>query len=168
MALLTVTDAAKAFDISRTTVYEKIKSGELSRNSDKLIDTVDLVRLFGEPGAPKPEQSASVQSNEMATDLLDMVKKKDEQLALVRAELNDTQTRLNEHREAARALMSPEDFSKKESEWKAALAERQQQLELAKSEAKELEKSASDELSAWKKRSLFDRIFNNEPKLERS
>lgn len=45
---LTVTEAAKAAGVSRTTIYEKIKDGELSRVNGK-IDTAELLRVFGTP-----------------------------------------------------------------------------------------------------------------------
>ena len=42
-------DASKAFKKSRTTIYEAIKSGELSRDSDGLIDLSELIRVYGNP-----------------------------------------------------------------------------------------------------------------------
>ena len=42
-------DASKAFKKSRTTIYESIKSGELSRDHDGLIDLSELIRVYGNP-----------------------------------------------------------------------------------------------------------------------
>lgn len=42
-------DASKAFKKSRTTIYEAIKSGELSRDHDGLIDLSELIRVYGNP-----------------------------------------------------------------------------------------------------------------------
>jgi hypothetical protein len=42
-------DASKAFKKSRTTIYEAIKNGELSRDSDGLIDLSELIRVYGNP-----------------------------------------------------------------------------------------------------------------------
>jgi hypothetical protein len=42
-------DASKAFKKSRTTIYEAIKSGELSRDNDGLIDLSELIRVYGNP-----------------------------------------------------------------------------------------------------------------------
>ena len=53
MAKLSISKAAKEWGISRKTVQDAVKSGDLytesgERNS-KNVDTVDLLRLFGEP-----------------------------------------------------------------------------------------------------------------------
>lgn len=50
---ISVTKAAKEWSVSRTTVYEKINNGELSRTSDKKIDTSEMLRVFGEPISKK-------------------------------------------------------------------------------------------------------------------
>jgi len=42
-------DASKAFKKSRTTIYEAIKNGELSRDNDGLIDLSELIRVYGNP-----------------------------------------------------------------------------------------------------------------------
>ena len=42
-------DASKAFKKSRTTIYEAIKSGQLSRDHDGLIDLSELIRVYGNP-----------------------------------------------------------------------------------------------------------------------
>lgn len=42
-------NASKAFKKSRTTIYEAIKSGELSRDNDGLIDLSELIRVYGNP-----------------------------------------------------------------------------------------------------------------------
>lgn len=49
MALLTVTKASKQWGVSRTTIYTKIKNGGLSQRADKKIDSVEMLRCFGEP-----------------------------------------------------------------------------------------------------------------------
>ena len=48
-------DASKVFKKSRTTIYESLKNGELSRDNDGLIDLSELIRVYGNP--------ASVQSS---------------------------------------------------------------------------------------------------------
>ena len=42
-------DASKAFKKSRTTIYEAIKNGELSRDHGGLIDLSELIRVYGNP-----------------------------------------------------------------------------------------------------------------------
>ena len=46
---ISVSEAAKRWGLSRTTIYKKIDDGELSRNSDKKIDTTEMLRVFGNP-----------------------------------------------------------------------------------------------------------------------
>lgn len=56
--IISVTKAAKEWGVSRTTIYQKVNDGELSRNSDKKIDTSEMLRVFGEPLSKKrTEQS---------------------------------------------------------------------------------------------------------------
>ena len=42
-------EASKAFKKSRTTIYESLKNGELSRDNDGLIDLSELIRVYGNP-----------------------------------------------------------------------------------------------------------------------
>ena len=53
MAKLTVVQAAKAGWASRQRIYRRIKSGKLSAETDAdgrvVIDTAELVRVFGDP-----------------------------------------------------------------------------------------------------------------------
>lgn len=44
-----VMEASKAFKKSRTTIYDALKSGELSRDSNGLIDLSELIRVYGNP-----------------------------------------------------------------------------------------------------------------------
>lgn len=46
--LLTVTDAAAAAGVARSTLYRAIEAGEISRTPDKRIDVTELVRVYGE------------------------------------------------------------------------------------------------------------------------
>ncbi|MGP5225946.1 plasmid replication DNA-binding protein [Psychrobacter aquimaris] len=50
---MSVTKAAKEWGVSRTTIYQKINYGELSRTADKKIDTSEMLRVFGEPVSKK-------------------------------------------------------------------------------------------------------------------
>lgn len=116
--LLSVTEAAKVAGCARSTIYDKINSGELSRSPGGKIDTAELHRVFGELQTPSLQQPdvEPDKSDTMASELLDMVQAKDTELSEVRKELDDTRRRLAEHREAARSLMSPEDFEAKLAE----------------------------------------------------
>ena len=61
---ISVTKAAREWGISRTTIYQKVNDGELSRNSDKKIDPSEMLRVFGEPVLKKRTERSlnSVQS----------------------------------------------------------------------------------------------------------
>ena len=61
---ISVTKAAEEWGISRTTIYQKVNDGELSRTSDKKIDTSEMLRVFGEPVSKKrTEQSVNTIDN---------------------------------------------------------------------------------------------------------
>lgn len=62
--IISVTKAAKDWGVSRTTIYQKINDGELSRTADKKIDTSEMLRVFGEPVTKKrTEQSLNSSNN---------------------------------------------------------------------------------------------------------
>lgn len=89
---ISVTKAAKEWGVSRTTIYQKVNDGELSRAADKKIDTAEMLRVFGEPLSKKrTEQSLNVpdsthlnsQAGQSCTELehqLDLEKLKNEHL----------------------------------------------------------------------------------------
>ena len=61
---ISVTKAAEEWGVSRTTIYQKVNDGELSRTSDKKIDTSEMLRVFGEPVSKKrTEQSVNTIDN---------------------------------------------------------------------------------------------------------
>ena len=62
--IISVTKAAKEWGVSRTTIYQKVNDGELSRTADKKIDTSEMLRVFGEPVSKKrTEQSLNTSDN---------------------------------------------------------------------------------------------------------
>ena len=62
--IISVTKAAKEWGVSRTTIYQKVNDGELSRTADKKIDTAEMFRVFGEPVLKKrTEQSLNSPDN---------------------------------------------------------------------------------------------------------
>lgn len=44
---LKITEAAKIYQIARTTIYKRIKEGKLSVDTDKRIDLSEMMRVFG-------------------------------------------------------------------------------------------------------------------------
>lgn len=89
---ISVTKAAKQWGVSRTTIYQKVNDGELSRTSDKKIDVSEMLRVFGEPISKKrterslntvqstPLNSQSVQYNTDIEHQLALEKMKNEHL----------------------------------------------------------------------------------------
>ena len=49
MKTLTVLELSKLYNINRQTIYNNIKKGILSKNSDNKIDLSEAIRVFGEP-----------------------------------------------------------------------------------------------------------------------
>ena len=49
MKSLTVLELSKLYNINRQTIYNNIKKGILSKNSDNKIDLAEAIRVFGEP-----------------------------------------------------------------------------------------------------------------------
>ena len=90
---ISVTKAAKEWGVSRTTIYQKVNDGELSRNADKKIDVTEMLRVFGEPISKKRTErsvntvqstllnSQSVQYNTDIEHLLTLEKLKNEHLS---------------------------------------------------------------------------------------
>ena len=91
--IVSVTKAAKEWGISRTTIYQKVNDGELSRTADKKIDVSEMLRVFGEPISKKrtersvdtvqstPLNSQSVQYNTDIEHQLALEKLKNEHLS---------------------------------------------------------------------------------------
>ena len=90
---ISVTKAAKEWGVSRTTIYQKVNDGELSRTADKKIDVSEMLRVFGEPVTKKrtersvntvqstPLNSQSVQYNTDIEHQLALEKLKNEHLS---------------------------------------------------------------------------------------
>ena len=90
---ISVTKAAKEWGISRTTIYQKVNNGELSRTAEKKIDVSEMLRVFGEPISEKrtgrsedtvqstPLNNQSVHYNTDIEHLLTLEKLKNEHLS---------------------------------------------------------------------------------------
>ena len=95
MARITVSAAAKQFNVSRTTLYKLIKEGQITRDSENKLDVSDLVRLFSIQNKPEPEltqidtlpehQETSTGQNQQA--LLQEIEHLKQQVALLEAQL---------------------------------------------------------------------------------
>lgn len=77
MARLSMTEAAKQWGISRRTLYRRVSLGALSVSSGagrlKTVDTVEMLRVFGEPAAvtaPVTAPAVSIHENPAKDELI--------------------------------------------------------------------------------------------------
>ncbi len=47
MSTITINQASKLFNVSRNTIYARIKKGEITKDSNGLVSVQNLIRLFG-------------------------------------------------------------------------------------------------------------------------
>ncbi|SEM35085.1 plasmid replication DNA-binding protein [Acinetobacter sp. DSM 11652] len=85
MKSLTVLELSKLYNINRQTIYNNIKKGILSKNSDNKIDLAEAIRVFGEP---VQKQSVKVDSPTSAEVLLLR-----QQIDLLKNQLDDAKNR---------------------------------------------------------------------------
>lgn len=86
---LKIAEAAKIYQIARTTIYKKIKDGKLSVDTDKRIDLSEMMRVFG---AIPPQlqthttvESVAIQSDEIKV-LQDKITRLENELAVAIAD----------------------------------------------------------------------------------
>jgi TolA-binding protein len=60
MSFVTITEAAELVNKSTQTLYRHIKSGKLSRESNGLLQTAELIRVYGELRKNENSQKVSV------------------------------------------------------------------------------------------------------------
>ena len=71
MKSLTVLELSKLYNINRQTIYNNIKKGILSKNSENKIDLAEAIRVFGEPVKKQDvKESVKVDSPNSAEVLL--------------------------------------------------------------------------------------------------
>ena len=83
MSNISINQASKLFQISRNTIYARIKKGEITKNSEGLISVQDMMRLFGNKTDKKAiEQAITEQLNSTNNieQLIEQPKSNSEQL----------------------------------------------------------------------------------------
>jgi DNA-binding transcriptional MerR regulator len=58
MSTITINQASKLFNVSRNTIYARIKKGEITKDSNGLVSVQDLIRLFGNKTDKKATEQA--------------------------------------------------------------------------------------------------------------
>jgi|SRR5690606_25892250 molecular chaperone GrpE (heat shock protein) len=59
MSRINISQASKKFNVSRNTLYKYIKAGKLTKDSEGLVDTIDLIRLFSSHVTSQPPSTHS-------------------------------------------------------------------------------------------------------------
>ena len=114
-------DASKAFKKSRTTIYEAIKNGELSRDHDGLIDLSELIRVYGNPiGVQSNTRTEHVQKDVQVRVQSEIENVLKDQISLLKNQLD-----LANHRE--KALMQHIEDLTHRIEFKGTLEQSQQE-----------------------------------------
>ena len=111
MSLLSISDAAHVAGVSRRTIQRSIQSGRLSTTTsatgDRVIDTAELLRVFGPlrhaPSDMPASMSQSVATNDAATDTL---------ISVLREQLKQSQ----EEKARLLALLEVEQAARRELE----------------------------------------------------
>lgn len=101
MASHTVTEAAELAGVTRRTIYRYIKAGKLSASvtsgDGTVIDTSELLRVFGSLSQPEPEQVSTgshEKQPEYVTLLLAEMSQLREQVARLTSKVDDLQSKL--------------------------------------------------------------------------
>ena len=89
MKTLTVLELSKLYNINRQTIYNNIKKGILTKNSDNKIDLAEAIRVFGEPVRKQDvKESVKVDSPNSAEVLLLR-----QQIDMLKNQLDDAKNR---------------------------------------------------------------------------
>lgn len=59
MARISISQAARDFKVSRNSIYKKINSRQLTKDSEGLVDTSDLLRVFSSSTSKQHSSTAS-------------------------------------------------------------------------------------------------------------
>jgi excisionase family DNA binding protein len=126
MAIVSISEAARLVHVSRPTIYKMIKSGELAYTSVvkhgktvKIIDTSELIRVFGSLGLEQGCKGSGVKINDDATPVnSDVLQDLQHRIALLQAEnegLKDAVSARDEHISSLRQAMLLLEHKQEES-----------------------------------------------------
>ena len=156
MKTLTVLELSKLYNINRQTIYNNIKKGILSKNSDNKIDLAEAIRVFGEPVKKQDvKESVKVDSPNSAEVLLLR-----QQIDMLKNQLDDAKDResfyQNQIETMQRLLEAPKSLKQEDP---APTTAPQEAVEAPKEEA-----VVQTEIQTPKKRIPVPEHFEPEPK----
>ena len=93
MKTLTVLELSKLYNINRQTIYNNIKKGILSKNSENKIDLAEAIRVFGEPQNKNVTVNQSKSTDSQNLTEIDMLKR---QVDMLERQLNQSILRENQ------------------------------------------------------------------------
>ena len=135
MAKLNITDAAKAADISRTTMYAHIKKGKVSCEEDeegnKWLDISELERVYGKLNTPNVQQDVQVNNAEQG-----LTPSETGRIAVMEREIEHLNAQLKTEQERRQQAESREEEIKAEKTRLLGIIEKQTYL-LAAPEGRE-------------------------------
>lgn len=94
MSHLSQREAAKVWGVSRITLQRYIKNGKLSLTIEKRIDSAELVRVFGEPGAGSNGPVYAIGEPEQEPSEINRLKALEMENAALKAVLTEKDARL--------------------------------------------------------------------------
>ena len=89
MKTLTVLELSKLYNINRQTIYNNIKKGILSKNSDNKIDLAEAIRVFGEPIKKQDVKDSVKVDNQNSAEVLLLR----QQIDMLKNQLDDAKDR---------------------------------------------------------------------------
>lgn len=89
MKSLTVLELSKLYKINRQTIYNNIKKGILSKNSENKIDLAEAIRVFGEPVKRQDVKESVKLDNQISAEVLLLR----QQIDILKNQLDDAKER---------------------------------------------------------------------------
>ena len=100
MKTLTVLELSKLYNINRQTIYNNIKKGILSKNSDNKIDLAEAIRVFGEP-VKKHDVKDSVKVDSLSSAEVVLLR---QQIDILKNQISDAKERETFYQEQIEAM----------------------------------------------------------------
>lgn len=168
MSLLTIVEAAKQFNVTRSRIYRALESGKLTAQIDqegiKRIDPADLVRVFGggkqKRTVPNKSDTMPAQQSELVVELLkEQLKQAAEREQFYKAEIANIRRDFDDYKLLIGMKQNPEIHSP------AAVQEEQpEQRSVQENDTSQTEQviQRNDNVIEQKKpkRGLFGRVFS--------